>query len=198
MSILGNTHYAAGRHVPAQPFGDFDGSFEELLVLCTENWGNRQPSSFNPDAMVVELCAPGRFRSVYREMQAGESYERGFGERTGTKGEDTIPLDEMEGEKAECDWAYAVFYPSALLEPQPHPATGEPGKDERIGEHEFYLVSLNTQLTPGEEPMHPVTMARNQKELPGGTAPEGGTYTPEQWADSVWFHRNRVRVGPRS
>ncbi len=194
MGILGNTHFAAGRHVPDQPFGHFDGSFDELLHECLERWEKRVPSDFNSAAMVVELRLPGLFRSVYREMQEGESYERTFGRRA--EGEDVVPLDVMEGDKAECTWAYAVFYPSELLAPQPHQESGELGPDERIGDAEWYLVSLNTQLRPGLEPMDPVTMARNQKELPGGTKPEGGVYTPEQWAEAVWVHRNRVRVGP--
>jgi hypothetical protein len=40
--------------------------------------------------------------------------------------------------------------------------------------------------------MHPLAMARNQLEKPGGTK---GEYTAQQYAEAIWFHSQKgIRI----
>lgn len=60
--------------------------------------------------------------------------------------------------------------------------------EEQSGDSDWELISIQA-LPEGVKklPMGPITMMRNQLELPGGTK---GLYTSEQWAASVWFWQN--------
>jgi hypothetical protein len=58
---------------------------------------------------------------------------------------------------------------------------------------QWQLVSINAHKKRTPDPQHPTSMARNQKGLVGGSE---ATYTPEQWADSVWFWSTHIHIKP--
>ncbi|MFQ6614918.1 MAG: DUF3228 family protein [Fidelibacterota bacterium] len=59
---------------------------------------------------------------------------------------------------------------------------------ENTTDCDWELISIHALPEGLEEmPMHPVTMMRNQLELPGGTKAH---YTPEEWAEAVRFWQN--------
>jgi hypothetical protein len=62
---------------------------------------------------------------------------------------------------------------------------------------EYYLVSINAYPNREPEPMSPMTMARNFLHLTGGTQPSH-PYTAEEFAKSIVYWSNRVRVKPSS
>jgi hypothetical protein len=54
--------------------------------------------------------------------------------------------------------------------------------DERSTTAEWEIVGMGARPEEGDEPPHPVTMARNILGLPGGTGTE---YTPEEIAHAI-------------
>ena len=66
--------------------------------------------------------------------------------------------------------------------------------NEQSTTEEWELISINA-IPEGIDklPMGPITMMRNQMELPGGTK---GQYTSEDWAESVEFWQNYAVLAP--
>ena len=69
-------------------------------------------------------------------------------------------------------------------------------KDEQTSTEEWELISINA-LPEGvdKQPVGPVTMMRNQLELPGGTA---AYYTSQDWAESVRFWQQYAALEPKT
>ena len=66
--------------------------------------------------------------------------------------------------------------------------------NEQSTTEEWELISINA-IPEGIDklPMGPITMMRNQMELPGGTK---GQYTSKDWAESVGFWQNYAVLSP--
>lgn len=79
----------------------------------------------------------------------------------------------------EVNYAYAVCYSRAALK--------ENGGEE--SKYDWEVVCLIASPVK-DEPMDPLTMARNMLEKPGGTK---STYTAEQFAEAIYYHSQRVK-----
>jgi hypothetical protein len=99
-------------------------------------------------------------------------------------GEEPVIVVEAEGAKLPAKYVEIVIYRHDVLQ--------EDGDGEHPGCWE--IVSINASPLDHELPMDPVTMARNQLHKKGGTQ---GAYTPEQWAESVWFWASHAMVAAR-
>ncbi|MEM0952113.1 MAG: tRNA (guanosine(37)-N1)-methyltransferase TrmD [Cyanobacteria bacterium P01_H01_bin.74] len=60
---------------------------------------------------------------------------------------------------------------------------------------DFYIISVNASPSQSPEPMNPMTMARNQLHLPGGTKPKT-PYSSEEYARAVYFWSQHVKFHP--
>ncbi len=176
---LGWSDFAAGRHVPGGKHTWFNGNAEELLTLVRRGWAERRPGAGRSDLSQVILVPvdPAGFVSstvtvgsetvlhaVYDRRQA---HEEGFVRVT------------AEGEREAPVHASVVMYSAeTLLE----------NDGQRSGDFDWEVVCLIAGPV-AEEPMDPLTMARNMLEKPGGTY---CPYTAEQFAESIWYWAARA------
>lgn len=77
-------------------------------------------------------------------------------------------------------YAWCVIYEKSIL------------GDYASTDADYEIVALEVNDEPFIPPCHPVTMMRNQLELPGGTK---AMYTSEQWAKAVKYWMDRVMWG---
>jgi len=176
---LGWSDFATARHKPAGKHTWFAGSNDELLELAKKNWSKRRPGAGRSDLsqVVIVPVDPAGFtcttvavdettviHAVYDRRQNGEA---GFVRVT------------AEGPREDVKHASVVFYSAATLE--------ENG-GQRSGDYDWEVVCLlaGPKL---EEPMDPITMARNMLEKPGGTY---CAYSASDFAESIWYWSSRA------
>lgn len=179
MSTLGWSDFARRRHVPGGVHAWFDGTPEALLDLVHKHWPHRRPGAGRTglDEVVVVPVPAERFVAstvlvnddtpLFASLERRQPYEEPFIRVT------------ADGPREPALFAAVVLYSATtLLE----------NDGTRSGDFAWEVVSLQASAIP-EEPMHPVTMARNFLEKPGGTfAP----YTAQQFAAAVWYWSRRA------
>ncbi|MBC7793833.1 MAG: DUF3228 family protein [Clostridia bacterium] len=166
---IGWTDFAIARQLPR--LGRFDGSPEELLDLIRLHWNDRRPGTGRVDlAEVVRVpMPPERFRTstatlsersvLKASVQRRRSHEDPYIRVTTTDAPDPARFAEV------------VLYRNTLLV-----GDVEPHFDSEWG------VTAVLASAVDDEPMHPVTMARNFLRKPGGSfAP----YTHEELTRAV-------------
>lgn len=173
------TQFAAARHQQGSGHSWFSGSPGELVQLVHGRWHQRQPGfgRTNLDEVVVVPVPPERFHGTTVSLRDGmqlsaEVTRRRPHEDPYVKTTANAPADPVT-------YAAVVLYSRALLLPE------EPSFDGDWG-----IVSLMA-ASRADEPMHPLTMARNMLEKAGGTK---ATYTAEQFAEAVYYWSQRVSV----
>jgi hypothetical protein len=179
MSTLGWSDFARRRHVPGGDHVWFEGTPEELLDLVREHWDRRRPGAGREglDEVVVVPVPAERFVSgtvlvgddtpLLAALECRQPHEEPFIRVT------------AGGPREPALFAAVVLYSAATLR--------ENG-GTRSGEFDWEVVSLQAGPVP-DEPMHPITMARNFLQKPGGTfAP----YTARQFAEAIWYWSRRA------
>ena len=178
---LGWSDFARGRHVPGGRHTWYEGTAEELLDLVRARWPQRRPGSGRPDLEQVVLVPvdPAGFVSntvlvdestvLHAAFDRRQEHEEGFIRVTAT------------GPREESRFASVVLYAAdTLLE----------NGGTRSGDFDWEVVCLIAGVTENE-PMDPLTMARNMLEKPGGTFCE---YTAQDFAESIWYWAARAGV----
>ncbi|MCP4547255.1 MAG: DUF3228 family protein [bacterium] len=186
MSIdIGWSNFALGRYKPGSSHSHFTGTNEELLTLVREHWRTRRPGAGRDglNEVVIVSCPPERFvcgtvlvdentaiRALFRKRQA---HEDGYVEiRAAGPRESALVAD-------------VVLYSSATLL-----ANG----GEQSGDYDWEIVSIQAGSTP-DEPMHPLTMARNLLARPGGTPCE---YSAREFAEAIYYWSCRCSIDPEA
>jgi hypothetical protein len=178
---LGWSEFARGRHTPGGSRPWFRGTEKELLELVWQAWPRRRPGAGRDDLdqVVVVPVAADRFMGatvrvteatiLHAEFTRRQEHEEGYVRVTGA------------GEPEPVRHAAVVLYSAAAL---------LANDGARSGDFDWEVVCL---LATGveDEPMHPLTMARNMLAKPGGTP---CSYTAEQFAEAVWYWSGRVAV----
>jgi len=178
---IGWSDFALARHRPGGRHGWFDGTPEELLELVRRHWRERRPGTGREDLtrVVIVPVPPDRFtgstvlvnehtplRAVFERRQP---HEEGF-----------VSV-RAEGPREPVHHAGVVLYSAAtLLE----------NEGVRSGSWDWEVVSLLASPVP-DEPMNPLTMARNMLARPGGTPCR---YSAEQFAEAIWYWSRRAPV----
>jgi hypothetical protein len=179
MSSLGWSEFARRRHVPDGVHAWFAGTPEELLDLVREHWDRRRPGAGRTglDEVVVVPVPAARFVAstvvateetpLFATLERRQPHEEPYVRVT------------ADGPREPALFAAVVLYSAATL---------RENEGTHGGEFDWEVVSL--QAGPlADEPMHPITMARNFLEKPGGTfAP----YTARQFADAIWYWSRRA------
>jgi len=176
---LGWSDFAAARHVPDGKHTWFAGTPAELLDRVRAGWPQRRPGAGRADLtqVVIVPVDPAGFVSstvkvdetttlhaVYDRRQA---HEEGFVRVTAS------------GEREAVRYASVVLYSAdTLLE----------NGGARSGDFAWEVVCLIAGPA-ADEPMDPLTMARNMLEKPGGTY---CAYTAEQFAEAIWYWAGRA------
>lgn len=169
---------------------------EEVVSLIQQNWDRRTPGAGESgiDRKVL-VPVPAAIEPLYKPMffcpprvrlVTGMPIKAQVAPRRGQEGKEDpsieLWIDSADAEQYGLDEIPATnvnivcYSADALLE----------GGGERTTDCEWEIVTILAD-SGADEPMHPLTMARNLLGMPGGTVPEKG-YTAEEFAQAVWFH----------
>jgi hypothetical protein len=174
------------RQTPESKYNHFEGSWEELAGWVERCWPARRPSPHNPGVMLVPMpeSIVGRFRTSIVEITPTTPLRAEYAPRV--EGEAPfIQISAPGHTKMPARRVDIILYSHEVL--------ARDGDAPSTREADFYMVSINAYASTGEEPMHPMTMARNFLGLKGGTLPEV-PYTAQEFAEAVvyWNHHARV------
>jgi hypothetical protein len=178
---LGWSEFALTRHVPRGKHTWYEGTAEELLALVRTGWPDRRPGAGRDDLdkVVIVPVAPARFVSSTVRVEENTVLHAVFDRRQAH--EDGFVRVTAEGPREDVRFASVVLYSAyTLLE----------NGGKRSGDFDWEVVCLIAGPTE-DEPMDPVTMARNLLEKPGGTHCE---YSAGEFAEAVWYWSGRASV----
>jgi hypothetical protein len=171
--------FARGRHVRGGKHTWFEGSEADLLDLVRAHWRERAPGAGRDDLqeVVVVPVPPAGFHGTTVTVDESTTLHAFLDRRQ--EGEEPFVRVTAEGEPTPPRWAGVVLYSAATL---------EQNAGQRSSDADWEVVCLLAGEQP-DEPMDPITMARNFLEKPGGTfAP----YTARQFAEAIWFWSRRA------
>jgi hypothetical protein len=178
---LGWSEFARARHVPGGKHTWYEGTDEELLALVGTGWAKRKPGASRDglDKVVVVPVDPSGFVSSTVKVDEATELRAVFDRRQAH--EDGFVRVTAVGPREEVQFASVVLYSAdTLLE----------NGGRRSGDFDWEVVCLIAGPTENE-PMDPLTMARNILENPGGTFCE---YSAREFAESVWYWSNRAGI----
>lgn len=176
---IGWSNFAAGRHVEGGGYSYFKGTDDCLFQEIEDAWDTRENGS--GDACITEVCVVtlpvDEFYCPVVAIEDITSLDAQITKRR--KGEESHIEVRANGQCRRARTVKVVLYSAKALE-----AEGE----ERSGDYDWEIISI--MASPVEdEPMHPLTMARNQLGKAGGSQRE---YTSEEWAKAVWYWSQNV------
>jgi hypothetical protein len=171
------TQFALERHSKPGKHTWFSGSTGQLVQVIHGNWSQRKPGfgRTSLDEVVVVPVPPALCHGTTATLRDGMQLTAEVTRRR----PDEDPFVSIRASVAPDPAAYAqaVLYSRALLLPE------EPGFAGDWG-----IVSLQASSIE-DEPMHPLTMARNMLEKAGGTK---ATYTAQQFAEAIYYWSQKV------
>ncbi len=178
---LGWSDFARNRYLPGGPHTHFLGAHDELIARVREGWDARRPGAGRTDLsqVVIVPVAPDGFVGGTVLVEDGMPLHASLVRRQ--PHEEPYIEVRAEGPAEPVRHASVVLYSAATLQ--------ENG-GERSGDFDWEIVALIAGPA-ADEPMDPLTMARNMLEKPGGTY---CAYTAEQFAASVWYWARRVKI----
>lgn len=179
MSSLGWSEFALRRHAPGGTHAWFDGAPEELLDLVREHWPHRRPGAGRTGLDEVVVVPVPATRFVASTVLATEETPLFATLERRQPHEAPFICVTADGPREPARFAAIVLYRAAtLLE----------NGGARSGDFAWEVVSLQASAV-ADEPMHPVTMARNFLEKQGGTY---ASYTAHEFADAIWYWSRRA------
>jgi len=180
---LGWSDFARGRNVPRGSHTWFAGGEEELLDRVRAAWSARRPGQGRGDLteVVVVPVAPDGFVCSTVFVEEGTALRAELVRRQ--PHEEPFIRVLAAGPRERAEHAAVVLYSAAtLLE----------NGGSRSGDYDWEVVALVAGPV-ADEPMDPLTMARNMLGKPGGTP---CTYTAAQFAEAVWYWSRRAAARP--
>ena len=182
---IGWSEFALGRHVSGGRHTWFEGSDTDLLDRVRTGWLDRRPGAGRSDLsqVVIVPVDPNGFvgntvrvdesTGLHARFDRRQPHEEGFIQVT------------ADGPREVVRHAAVVLYSAAtLLE----------NEGTRSGDFDWEVVCLIAG-SESEEPMDPLTMARNMLEKTGGTFCE---YSARQFAEAVWYWSTRANLHEES
>lgn len=163
------------RQTPASPYSHFTGSEEELVELVSAHFSEGK-QGYKPGVLLVPV-SPEKFRSNVVSVTPQTELRAVFAARR--EPEARFLSVRAKGEKAQAKHVFVVLYSREVL------------GDEATAGTDWEIVSLNARESEIEEPMDPMTMARNFLVLEGGTK---GDFTAQQFAESIVFWSTHALV----
>jgi hypothetical protein len=164
----------ARRQTAESNFSHYEGSFDALCELVARNLDSKVILVDDDDGQVIKVTLPGKgFFSAVTQATPEMSFVGRYEQRDDFE-YPYINVRAVAGSKVPANETDIILYSHAKLAV----------KNEHSTDAAWEIVSINAKRTTKEEPLHPVTMMRNQKNYSGGTRAK---YTPEQWADAVEY-----------
>lgn len=186
------------RQTPESSFSYFAGSFSELAALVDRHFDKRVPGD-KPNSVKIVLAgedARGFFSAVV-ECDEETVLESFFARRRGARPNEqpAITTRAATGKKLPAVVVEIVLYNKAGLsvEDRTYPSQGQ--EEPVVVEAEWQIITVNARTTPGAEPLHPLTMARNEAARLGEPEGAGGspaTYTAEEYREAILYWSRRV------
>lgn len=171
MATTLTTHPFVKRQSPESRFAHFEGSWDELEALVLAHFEKAKPGY--RDGVLLVSVPPERFFSTTIEVTGDTELGARFEARQ--KDEDPILQVVARGlPKQPAKAVDIVLYRHDVLAED----------NDRSSEAKWEIISVNARVTEAEEPMDPVTMARNYLHLAGGTK---GKFTAKEFAESVLY-----------
>lgn len=192
---IGVSTFARERHTPVSGKSFFDGPWEDLISLICDNWEKAVPGTGenNLTRKIVIPLPTDRFVGctvtvqedtvLQATMDRRQPHEEPFIKTVATgrlveQGDDAW-IEDLKPDPVIS--AKVVLYSKEAL---------SENKEHRSTDCDWEIVALLVSSDP-EEPMHPLTMARNFLELPGGTK---SVYSAEQFAKAIVYWSRRCSV----
>lgn len=186
------------RQTPESSFSYFAGSFEELVVLVDRHFDKRLPGD-KPNSVKIVLegeDARGFFSAVV-ECDEETVLESFFARRRGAQPDEqpAITTRAVSGKKLPAAVVEIVLYNKAGLSAaeRTYPAQGQ--EDPVVVEAEWQIITVNARTTTGAEPLHPLTMARNEAArlaLPEGKGGSPATYSADDYRTAILYWSRRA------
>jgi len=178
---LGWSDFARDRYVPGAAHSHFNGSEDELIALVAAHWVERRPGDGRDglDKVVVVPVPAERFVCATVRVDEDTPLSATFTRRQPHEDGYLEVLATGEREPAR-HAAVALYAADTLLE----------NGGARSTDCAWEIVCIIASPTP-DEPMDPLTMARNMLAKPGGTPCD---YTAAQFAEAVWYWSGRARI----
>jgi len=176
---LGWSDFARKRYVPGGDHTWFDGTGDELLNRVRSGWPRRRPGQGRADLteVVIVPVDPAGFvcgtvlvtpeAKLTAELVRRQPHEDAYVRVTAA------------GPREEAHFANVVLYSAATL---------EQNDGTRSGDFDWEMVAL-LAAPVADEPMDPLTMARNMLAKPGGTPCD---YTAGEFAAAIWYWSQRA------
>jgi hypothetical protein len=186
VALIGITDFVR-RQTPESKYNHFEGSWDELVRLVERHWEERKTSPHNTGVVLVPMpeSLVRRFYCSIVEVTPGMPLQAEFAPRVA--GEYAFIQVSAPGvSKSPARRAEIILYSHGTL--------AQDGDAPPTCEAEWYVVSVNAYATPDDEPMNPMTMARNLLGLTGGTRPLV-PYTAEEFAHAIIYWSHHVRAG---
>ncbi len=180
---IGWSDFARNRCRPGQGRSFFRGSDDELVDLVARNWERRRPGAGREDLDKVVLvpCPPEQFACATVLVKSNTRLFARLENRQAK--EDAHIRVTADGEAEAARFADVVLYSAAAL---------EENAGERSGDFDWEIVAIVASPVK-DEPMNPLTMARNLLEKPGGTFCE---YTAREFAEAIYYWSQRAGQEP--
>lgn len=176
---LGWSDFARGRYLPGGDHTWFDGTHEELLKRVRDGWPQRRPGQGRADlteVVVVPVASAGFVCGTVRVTD--DTLLTAALVRRQPHEEPYVRVTAV-GPRQEARFAEVVLYSAAVL---------ELNDGRRSGDFAWEVVAL-LAAPVADEPMDPLTMARNMLDKPGGTPCD---YTAQEFAAAVWYWSQRA------
>ena len=174
----------AGRFVRRQTresgFSYYDGPWSSLESLVTAHWDERAPGY--RDGVVLVPVPPEGFYSAVVETGPGDEFKTVMESRR--DGEAPAKVTVVVGKEKQPARKVDVVRCSAET-------LAEDGGRETDADWE--IVSIDASPIDGPTPMRPLTMARNERHLTGGTK---ATYSKDEYVDAILFWSKHAMVAP--
>jgi len=178
---LGWSDFARRRYVRSGGHTWYDGTHEELLGLVRARWPERRPGQGRSGLAEVVVVPVDPAGFVGSTVLVAEDTSLSAALVSRQPGEEPYVEVRADGPSEEVRFASVVLYSAATL---------EQNGGVRSGDYDWEVVALLATAVE-EEPMDPLTMARNLLAKPGGTP---CAYTAEEFAAAVWFWARRAKA----
>jgi hypothetical protein len=172
--------FAAERHLPGTGHSYFRGTKEELLALVKEHWDQRTPGAgrTNLDEVVLVPVPPNLFvGSTVKVTSETPLHTKLYRRRAH---EEPYLRITAEGEPEPTKFAQVVLYSKDTLG----------ANNERSSKADWEIVSIVAGPVENE-PMDPLTMARNMLGKTGGSQVD---YSAQQLAEAIWYWAQHAKV----
>jgi hypothetical protein len=165
------------RQTPESGYSHFEGTWDRLEQMVT-HWFYNNPSHWfqaepgYKDGVVIQNLPAQFFRSAIVELDEHSKLTANYAPRR--DGETPFIRVSAKAKKQQALFASVVLYRHDVLEEN----------NERTTDAEWEIVAIKARVSLEEEPMDPMTMARNFLHMKGGTK---GEFTAEQFAQSIVY-----------